>query len=228
MRLNPSRTLPLFSLFLLVSSASAGASFRISVDSSKAPQCEAFTRNAKVLVEEWYPKINEILFSPDHPLPASSIAIICEPLKAIAYTDIEKNIIHLSAAYVTEKAPDDYGMVIHELTHIVQHYNKLKPSEVWLQEGIADYVRHRYFEGDLDRLTIDPGQSSYRQGYKPAALFLAWLQRKKDPNLVHNLNEACSQGHCGPDLFVRFCGTDVEMLWSQFESELPRNASGKK
>lgn len=207
-------------IFFLAVPAGATSVFQVNTDFSKAPGCEAFSTKAKSLVEEWYPKINEILFGPDHPLPAESVTIKCEPMKAIAYTDIKKNIIHISADYATEKAPDDYGMVIHELTHIVQHYSKLKPADVWLQEGIADYIRHRYFENDLDQLTIDPDQNSYRKGYKPAALFLNWLQKKKDPSLVRDLNQACSQGQCSSDLFPRFCGTDVETLWNQFATEI--------
>jgi len=62
----------------------------------------------------------------------------------IAYSDIKKNRIHISAAFVVAN-PEDFGTVVHELIHIVQHYAKLKREQVWLQEGIADYVPAQIF-----------------------------------------------------------------------------------
>jgi hypothetical protein len=45
----------------------------------------------------------------------------------------------------------DYrAMLIHELVHVSQNYSGLtKSGNRWVGEGIADYVRHRYFEKDL-------------------------------------------------------------------------------
>ncbi len=52
------------------------------------------------MCREWYPKINEILFGPSHPLPYSRIPIIFDDADSFE------------------------GMVIHELTHVVQAYPK--------------------------------------------------------------------------------------------------------
>src|SRR5215472_744602 len=118
-------------------------SLHVAVEYPKAPGCSAFAEKSKAVMEEWYPKINDILFGSAHPLPAESITLVCEPMQVIAYSDIEKNRIHISSAFVAAH-PLDYGTVVHELTHIVQHYAKLKREGVWLQEGIADYIRHQY------------------------------------------------------------------------------------
>ncbi len=60
----------------------AGAvSFQIHTDISKAPEDLPFAKRSKAICEEWYPKINEILFGPDHPLPFQDIHIIFEEIK---------------------------------------------------------------------------------------------------------------------------------------------------
>jgi hypothetical protein len=211
-----------FCLMLAIYPArAAGPLFQVAIDDSKAPECEAFAQKSKAVVEEWYPKISEILFGMDHPLPTNLITLVCEPAKFIAWTDIKKNRIHISSGYVSQE-PEAYGTVVHELTHIVQHYVKLKKEEVWLQEGIADYIRHQYFEHDIDRLAlaVDPVRDTYRKGYRVTAALLDWLQKHKDPTVIRDLNGACAEGHCAVDLFPRFCGADVDTLWAEFAKDL--------
>ena len=215
-------------LFGMPTSHAAAARFRVQVEYSKAPQCETFAAKSKALIEELYPKINEILFAADHPLETDSITLVCEPMKGKAYTDIQKNRIHVSAAFVTTN-PGDYGMVVHELTHIVQHYAKLKSDQVWLQEGIADYIRHRYYDGDIDGLwlKVDPDRDTYRKGYIVTAAFLAWIEKRDHPTMLKDLNRGCAEGHCTADLFVMCCGRDVDVLWSDFVNDLRQARAAK-
>src|SRR5690606_6655483 len=49
--------------------------FTIKLDYSTVPECEAFALKAKELCEEWYPKLNELLFGPDQPLPRKEITL---------------------------------------------------------------------------------------------------------------------------------------------------------
>lgn len=51
--------------------------------------------------------------------------------------------MHIAADWVKSQ-PNDFGMVVHELTHLVQRYPPGSPG--WLVEGIADYIRAKYFE----------------------------------------------------------------------------------
>ena len=127
---------------ILAVSVRAADPFTVHLDTTRAPECAAFATKSKALVEEWYPKINEILFGTDHPLPSAEVSLIFEPRKGVAETS--GHVIRISAEWVTKKAPNDYGMVIHELTHIVQDYRG--QGEGWLTEGIADYIRDRHFE----------------------------------------------------------------------------------
>lgn len=196
----------------LVNSALAEPDFKVTVDTSKAPECAAFAEKSKALIEEWYPKINEILFGKDHPLPASEITLIFEPMKGVANT--QKNVMRISAEWVTKKAPNDYGMVAHELTHVVQDYRG--KGDGWLTEGIADYIRDRYFEPGVRHHRIDPDKSSYRQAYGTAATFLIWLEEHKDKDIVRQLNIASHDGKYSLELFKEYCGADLDTLWKEF------------
>ena len=198
---------------LLTLTARAAEPFTVRIDTTKAPECTAFAATSRALVEEWYPKINEILFGKDHPLPSAEVSLIFEPMKGVASTS--NHVIRISAEWVTKKAPNDYGMVIHELTHIVQDYRG--KGEGWLTEGIADYIRDHHFETRQHR--IDPEKSSYRQGYGIAAAFLIWLEEKKHPGLVQALNLAAHDGTYRPALFTELCGADLDALWREFADQ---------
>ena len=192
--------------------------FKVEVNTTAAPQCETFAKKAKAIVEEWYPKINEVLFDKDHPLPTATVRLTFEPMKGVAHATTDG--IHISEEWVTKKAPKDYGMVVHELTHVVQDYKG--KGDGWLTEGIADYVRHKFFEKDVDKLAqqINPDKSSYKQAYTIAAAFLFWLEQKKDKDIVHKLNAASHDGTYKVDLFKQLCGADVDALWKEFTDSL--------
>jgi hypothetical protein len=133
---------------------------RIEVRDARGKQ---FAAPSQALCEEWYPKINAALFGPDDPLPFSQVKVIFEPAISAqggvipAYTD--GNTIHVNSEYVSnlhQHDPSDYkGMLIHELVHVNQNYGEIGDVG-WLTEGIADYVRHKYFEKNIEpRLHLD-------------------------------------------------------------------------
>ena len=196
----------------LTATALAEPEFKVTIDTTKAPECAAFAAKSKALVEEWYPRINEILFGKDHPLPATEITLVFEPMKGVAHTS--NNVMHISAQWVTQKAPNDYGLVAHELTHTVQDYRGKGAG--WLTEGIADYIRDRYYEPGVRHHRIDPDKSSYRDGYGAAATFLIWLEANKDKDIVRKLNSASHDGKYSPDLFQEYCGVNLDALWKEF------------
>ncbi|MBI3878682.1 MAG: DUF4157 domain-containing protein [Verrucomicrobia bacterium] len=193
---------------------------RIHVDWSAAPECEAFARKSQAQCEEWYPRINELLNGKDAPLPYAEIFLKFAPMKGVAATS--GNRITVSAEWVTRKATNDYGMVIHELTHIVQDYHGRGLG--WLTEGIADYVRHRHFESGAWKPVINPEKDSYKQGYKSAAAFLMWLEGTKDKDIVRKLNTASRENKATPALFHELLGKELDELWSEFAATMKKPA----
>lgn len=121
---------------------------------------------------------------------------------------------------------DDYrAMLVHELTHVNQQY-KESPGIGWLVEGMADYVRHKYFEQDieprlleLDRYHVDQvklRKQGYLFGYTIASPFLDWLQTRKDENIILTLNKALREGSYSPAIFQKCCGASLDALWQEF------------
>jgi hypothetical protein len=219
----------------------SGFEVRIQVRDAKGKE---FAGPSKALCEEWYPKINAALFGQDYVLPFKEVKIIFEPSIWLgtgprrtvipAYT--KGDTIHVNSGYVArlhEKEPADYrGMLIHELTHVNQHYGD-DGGAGWLTEGIADYVRHKYFEKDIEpRLHLDSNGNlqgfeldrnkgvfateGYLAGYTVTAAFLFWLEVWKDKDIVAVLNRALREGRYSAGLFRERCGAPLGALWAEF------------
>jgi len=216
------------------------------LDVSHAPDAGEYALKTSALLMEWYPRINDILYNSDHPLPFSEIHVVFEPVLVIkgAPAFARGNELHVNSEYI-KRMPDDFrAMMIHELTHINQHYTLIRPDMSWVVEGIADYVRHKFYEKDIRptlRLTsnaqltgyapIDPyffglqqsgvslADRGYLRSYTIASTFLFWLEQRKDPQIVRHLNLSISQGQYSPDLFRQFCGQSLDDLWAAFVTE---------
>jgi hypothetical protein len=184
----------------------------VQTDFSKAPECESFAREATRIAEEWYPRLTALLSGPDQPLPYPVVKLSFDRFDGIAETGA--NSIRVSAEWVTTKSPKDYGMIVHELCHVVQDYKG--KGEGWVTEGIADYVRYALFEPQSGRLNINAGQSSYRDGYGPAAALLAWLEKTRQPGVVRKLNVASREGRLQEQELEAILGGTPDSLWKDF------------
>jgi hypothetical protein len=211
---------------------------------------DARVATAGKLVAEWYPRINVLLFDPPHPLPVAPPRVLVDQKPIYdgvpAYADGHD--IHLWAAYVQDQDQADFeGMVIHELTHINQNHQQYDDAAVWVVEGIADYIRHKYFARDIEA-TLRVGPDGFLQGYPPqdiflyalqqqktdlsvrgylqrytvASAFLYWLEQRKDSRIVHELSRALEQGTYTPALFEQTCGKPLDALWDEFFAESKR------
>lgn len=218
-------------------------SFKVRVNVSRVPKARPYVKPTKELIAEWYPKINIILFGKDYPLALKEVQIIFEPnsywvsgsdrveVPAYEEEDIPRSIgrIHVNFSYLEKAKPPYAAMLIHELTHVNQQY-KNYPN--WLNEGMADYIRHKYFERDiattlypLDGYPVDQAKlrkEGYLFGYTIAAPFLAWLEERKDPGLIVALNQALRAGNYLPAIFQQRCGGTLDALWRDFIAQSPR------
>ena len=150
--------------------------------------------------------------------------------------DIPRSIgrIHVNFSYLERVKYPYSATLIHELTHVNQQY---KNYPEWLNEGMADYVRHKYFERDIEAklLPLDGyhfdgkqmDQAKFRKegyllGYTIAAPFLFWLEERKDPGLIIALNHALRDGRYSPAIFQQRCGSSLDALWSEFIAQSPQ------
>ncbi len=184
---------------------------RVVADTSASPESAAWAKTATELVEKWYPMVSKLLASDGYTPPTEVKLVFKKRMRGPAGTSGAT--IAISAEWIAAH-PDDTGMLIHEMTHIVQSYPRYDP--VWLVEGLADYVRCFRYEPNAPRPPIDPAQDSYRDGYKVTAAFLAWIERTQDPKIIGKLNAAVRRTEYRYELFEEWTGKSLDRLWGEF------------
>jgi hypothetical protein len=183
----------------------------VTVDVTEVPELAAWADQAKKLVEKWHPIIADLLPSDGFTAPSEVKLLFKKDMRGVAGTS--GTTISIAADWV-KKHPDDYGMVVHELTHVIQAYPR--PDAGWLVEGIADYVRFFHYEPRAKLTPIDPARQSYRDGYRTTAMFLAWIERTHDKTIVRTLNTALRKSEYRYDLFKKCTGKSLDRLWADF------------
>lgn len=228
------------------------------MDTSKAPAAAELASPIQRLCEEWYPKVHVAIFGDQYPRPTDSLQVVIEPKVVVevggdrvevpAYA--HEGVIRVSSESLARMRDDYRGMLVHELTHISQRYRGVPDEAVWIREGIADYVRHKYYEKDIEaKLRLGPdgrlkgypetasylyglqenrvklAKQGYRQSYTVAAAFLFWLEEHANKNIVPVLNLALREHRYSERLFGQFCGAPLDDLWRQFfDRSLPHQA----
>lgn len=195
--------------------APAGTKVEVTVDYSETPELREWAEAAGDLTREWYPTLTKLLKSEDFTPPTHVWITLKKDMKGVAGTSRDR--IAIAADWV-RKHPEDTGMVIHELTHVVQSY---PPSRAgWLVEGIADYIRFFHYEPETKVVIRKPETSSYRDGYRTTAKFLAWIESKHDRQIVKELNAALRKKTYTAELFETRTGRSLDDLWREFIESL--------
>ncbi len=180
------------------------------VDTNDAPDLKEWGDKAGTLCVEWFPKIAALLPSEGFTAPKEVTLYFDPQMKGVAHAANGK--ITISAAFVRAH-PDDLGMVMHELTHVVQSYPPGGPG--WLVEGIADYIRIVHFEPQAPRPKLTR-LASYKDAYKTTAMFLEWIAKHHTSVFVVKMNTALRQGKYRDELWSQLTGKSVDELWTEF------------
>jgi hypothetical protein len=186
---------------------------QVQVDTSEVPDLEPWGAKAKALVEKWHPILADLLKSDGFTPPSEVKIVFKKDMKGVAFTS--GNTITIAADWIN-KSPNDYGMVVHELTHVIQSYPRTNRKDGWLVEGIADYVRFFKYEPKTKLGPINNPDASYRQGYRTAARFLAWIEKTYDKEIVVKLNQALRKSEYKDEMFKDATGKDLDDLWADF------------
>ena len=163
-------------LLLLAGTGASGQSPRVKVETADATLATA-GRQLIPLCETWYPKIVGLLYAPNQvPPPPAEIVIEFKHFddpKVGGYT--QNAVIQLNAAEALHPQPIPIeGVVIHELTHVVQG---VQVGPQWLYEGIADYIAYtHYLRTNEPYLRLDANGRLH--GYDESKPYLYSLQQK--------------------------------------------------
>jgi hypothetical protein len=171
------------------------------------------------LVTEWYPKMEALLQS-DGYIPPKEVTLIFRKMDGVAYTT--GNIIYISANWI-RRQPNDFGMVAHELVHIIQSYPR-RTGPGWITEGIADYIRHAHYEPNVKLPRINPDHASYRDAYKTTAGFFIWIEKNYNKEFVKKLNVAMRECTYKDDIFQDLTGKPLDDLWKEYADTFRSNS----
>ena len=186
----------------------------INVDISDAPHLREWAHQAQANAETFYPQLCELLASDGYDPPRQILLYFKKDMKGVAHASGNK--ITIAADWI-KKSPGDHGMVIHELTHVVQQYRGGGPG--WLVEGIADWTRFWIWEPE-NKSYPDPDRHNYNGSYRITAAFLGWLVETKDPEFVTKINAALREKRFKLELFKKYTGKNPADLWQEYKKYL--------
>jgi len=204
---------------IVVDSDPAVATFQypveITVHVDDAPDMRAWLEKTARICERAYPMINRELASEGFTPPRTIAMTLKSDYRGVAATG--GNRIVGSVDYF-RRHQDDVGAMVHETTHVVQHYRGRR-NPGWLVEGVADYVRFFKFEpGKIGR--INAQRARYNGSYRVSAAFLAYLNEKYEQQLVRKLNEAMRKGRYDEQLFKQLTGKPLAELGEEWQATL--------
>ena len=183
---------------------------QVELDTSAAPETQAWADRAASECIRWYPRIIDIL-GEEEERPRNEVLIRFKTdMNAPAVAAGKK--ININVGWIA-KRPNDHGMVIHELVHTIQRYGK---GPLWITEGLADYVRYYHYEPGNGRAGFNLNKASYKNGYKPTAAFFAWIEREHDPKIIKKLHRSRVEKTYSDELFEKATGKPLDELWDDF------------
>ena len=197
-------------LIFIISCHKPYESVSVHLNINQAPQLEDWGLYAKELITLWSPRIARILDVEDYP---HNIDLTIQKLDdGIAFAD--SNAITVSSHWI-EKYPEDIGLIVHEVVHVVQLYPVLEPG--WATEGIADYIRcYLYEKKPLDWFPIGEDERGYEAGYRITGGFFLWITIHKNEDFIKILNTSIKNGKYEEAIFFQYTGNDLNVLWQEF------------
>lgn len=200
-----------------------GKPLTVTLDFSAAPEHKNWAIEAGEYAIRWHPQLATLLASEGF-TPARDVTLVFKHMDGVAFCS--GNTITIAAKWIKDH-PDDFGMVVHELTHVLQNYPSRRGNPGWLVEGIADYVRYYVVEPDSPRRRFNPERESYERGYQPAAGMLHWLEQTAGPGVITQLNRALRDGRYSPRLFREIAGGDPGAVWERYKASLAKRSTTK-
>ena len=192
----------------------------VSIDASfdaidEAPDAQEWAERAKRRVEYWYPRVVEMLDGEEGlaNIPDDfKIRLVFKPMDGVAYAAGRE--ITVSSRYIKAR-PGDFGLVIHETTHVAQAYPRVR--EVWAMEGMTDWIRYFVTEPrSRNSWRVNPERSKYTDSYGVTATFFEWLVENKDPEFIKKIHKVFRSRQSVEKFVVEEYGKTCQELWDEF------------
>ena len=187
----------------------------VNIDALESPDQQKWLEKGAAIAEESYKRIVERLPTKDFYLHRHVTFTVHPTLWAIAYAEWDKGIVRVDERHV-KRVPNDYGLNIHEMAHIIQRYSA---GESWVTEGIADYSRYWLFLDKGEKIPTIYREAKFTNGYGDAAHFLVWIQNKYDKDFIAKVNRHYRLNDIPSDMFKAYTGKTLNQLWKEFDKE---------
>lgn len=198
----------------------------IEIDTTEAPEAQEWAERVQSRVQYWYPKVVAMLDGPEAvaTIPDDfKIRLVFKPFDGVAYASGRE--ITVSSSYI-KRNPKDFGLVIHETTHVAQAYPRVR--EVWAMEGMTDYIRYFITEPrSKNTWRIDPERSKYTDSYGVTATFYDWIVRNKDPQFIQKIHRVFRSRQSVERFCVEEYDTTMAAMWNEFISSLNSKRDNK-
>lgn len=191
------------------------------IDSATQAKLEELAKTYEKVARDNYPVIIKLLKMEKSPVTKPVRIIVTYAYDGVAGTGGDENgaEIAVSAKYALAH-PKDYGMIVHEMVHVVQSYPKYDPS--WLVEGIADWVRWFNYEKPSVRPTFTAEKANARGAYGVTAAFLVWASAKYNKDLVPKLSAAMHADTYKEELWKTYTGRTLDELAAEWKTSLQK------
>lgn len=182
------------------------------------------------VVQEWYPKIVEMLPSEGF-TAAKEVMLQFKTDMGGTPAYAAGNQVSLNAGWFRrELQREARGSVVHELVHVVQSYwgrARLRNPNAervpgWVTEGIPDYIRWFLYEPQSKGAEITARnfeRAKYDASYRVSGNFFDWITRTIDKDFVKKLNAACRDGKYNKDIWKELTGKTAEELGAAWKAD---------
>ena len=173
------------------------------------------------VIRTHYPLYDKYLETEGH-VPSGAIELRAESSGPIGWNS--STTIGFSIEWIKPGAggEKDWGMIAHELVHFVQNYRGGEGTGIpgWATEGMADYMRHSFFEPEKEMRPVNPARASYRDQYQVTAGFFMYIVDAYDRDFVKKLNEMGRKRTYSEDIFEQVSGKKLDDLWAEYSEKI--------
>jgi hypothetical protein len=215
-----------------VETISAGqGKYKITIDTTEMPELSEWVKTEIIpMVQEWYPKVIEMLPSEGFTAPSRFSIMFSKSMQGVAATSGTR--IRCSGSWMRSNIKGEAkGAIFHEMVHVVQQYGRVRgvprsnQPPGWLTEGLTDYIRWYLFEPQTKGAEITQrnfSRARYNGSYRITANFLNWVLQKYNKNLMVQLNSAFRQGKYSEDLWKELTNHTAQELDAEWRADLEK------
>ena len=174
-----------------------------------------WTGKAASLVMEFFPIFDKI-FETEEVIPPKELTLVFRKMDGVAFAS--GTTITISVDWI-RRAPGDFGMVAHEMIHLIQRYPGGRGQggiPGWAMEGITDFARHAYYEPDVLMRPVNLETNKYSDSYQITGGFFMWIEHVYDKEFVRKLNQHARTRTWSDDVFEKYTGKGPEELWKEY------------